>query len=350
MENVKISDYLSSEEEKIEKLRDKNAARAKKFKKRTLIFAACFVVVIAGAAIISPIMERNAYDSYKNLEASDTEQIALIADDDEMISDSTLFEKYEESCLGNACNNSLNGGLIVDNYYGYSVLSDDGTVKIIAQKGSFELAEKNADCINLTEQKVYYRKSDDHKFYSCDYDGKNEQVVFDGECGQCIIDREQYVYFLNYENNSCLERINLSEGNKETVVDNAVKGFLILGDKFIYQDYFNTLYRCSIDGMLENTIDNVDKFYYNGDIVVQNNDKVVTYNLTEGTTTELAQGVDELLGADKKNIYVSQKGKANAISLKDGANTTLLSGYDFYYGAFSANKKTIILGGELDEN
>ena len=351
MDNIKLSEYLASEEDALTKLREQDSARAKKFKKRTILFVICFVAILGGAALATPLLQNNTYDNYMDMKDTDADQIVQITQEENLISDGSLFKKYEMACLGNTCNNHLNGGLIAESAYCYSTIAQGGAARLAGNFGTRSIPEKNVDCINLTKDKVYYRNKEDHKFYSRDYSMKGKPVlIIDKDCAQCLVYLDQYVYFLNYENNTSLDRLDLQSGKIETVVDNAVKGFAVIGDNYIYQDYFNTLRKCDLSGNVLNTIDNVDKFYINGNLIIQNNDKIIEVNLEEDTTQELIEGVDELLGADEEKIYFTQKGKAIARSLKDGSYETLAQGHDYYYGAFSANGKITIPGGELDED
>ena len=349
MDNIRLSDYLTIEEEKLAQLKQKTEKRARSLKWRTLFFVICFLLIVGGAIILSPMIEEHAHEKFMSLKDTDADQIVLIADDESLISDKTLFKKYERACLGNSCNNHLNGGLIADNIYGHSTLNKKGEAKIVANAGTFVLPEK-ADCINLNDNCVYYRSKDDHKFYSVDYSGKQKTLVIDTECAMCLVYMNRYIYYIDYALSGSLNRFDLESGNTKKIVNQGVKGFLILGDKYLYLDESNILRKCDSDGIVMNQIDNVDKFYSNGELIVQNNDRIVKVDLNEGKATELTAGVSELLGVDENNVYYNENKTMIARSLKDGSCKTLSKKYDYYYGAFCSNGKVKLVGGELNEN
>ena len=78
MDNIKLSEYLASEENALTKLREQDSARAKKFKKRTILFVICFVAVLGGAAIATPLLQNNTYDNYMDMKDTDADQIVQI--------------------------------------------------------------------------------------------------------------------------------------------------------------------------------------------------------------------------------------------------------------------------------
>lgn len=52
---------------------------------------------------------------------------------------------------------------------------------------------------------------------------------------------------------------------------------------------------------------NVVKFYFNGDIYVQNNNKIIEFNVNNHFPKEVATDVNELLGVDENNVYYTVK-------------------------------------------
>lgn len=90
---------------------------------------------------------------------------------------------------------------------------------------------------------------------------------------------------------------------------------------------------------------NVVKFYFNGDIYVQNNNKIIEFNVNNHFPKEVATDVNELLGVDENNVYYTVKNKLYAQDIGSGEKKELSYNFDYYKGVYSINGKITALGG-----
>lgn len=348
--NIKLSDYINDEEHKLKELEEKVDKLQSRFKRRGIIFAACFIIIIVASIILTPVLEKNEYYSYKSVKDTDRNALSEMAEDRRMVAYHDFFQKYEYACLGNTCNNQINSGLVVDNMYGNSIMKDDGSAVISTKKGGVVLEPAKASCINLTENNIFYRDATNNLYYSCDLHGKNHKKIIKDRCGQCAIIEDKYIYYINFNQGSEIYRCKLNGKSKECIVNESVKEFTVFGNRLIYLDFANCIKVCDGEGYYSYSINNVDKFYFNGDIVAQCNDVVTINDINDAETTEVLTGIDDLLGATSNAIYYSNNGKAYRYDIKDKSKEQLATGHDYYKGAFETVEDEIVIGGDLSED
>ena len=125
-----------------------------------------------------------------------------------------------------------------------------------------------------------------------------------------------------------------------------IKNFTIIADNILYIDYANNLILQTLTSTTPSwTTSNVVKFYFNGDVFVQNNDKIIKFNINNHYPEDIATGINEFLGVDENNVYYTVKNKLYSQSLNSGEKKELSYKFDYYKGVYSACGKITALGG-----
>lgn len=345
MADVNLETYLNEQEAEYYKRAKKIEKRKKRFKIKLVIFSAIFVGLIAICLIYSSVAENVLYNDLKETNISDVEAISKIASSETAIAHYDLFDKYEAGYLGNSSLNSMNYGLIAENQYGYTSINDDNEVVLHTFNGQDNvISTEPISQINIAENLVIYRGTD-KKLYTCNIDGTEKNLIVDNKVGTVLLVGED-IYFVNYSKSNNLYKYNLKEQKSVVVLEADIKNFTVAANKLLYLDNSNTLYAQTIGATFPSwTNSNVAKFYFNGDIYVQNNDKIIKFNLNNHFPKNIADGVNEFLGVDEDNIYYTINDKLYSQSLSDGKKTPLSYEFDYYKGVYSANGVITALGG-----
>ena len=365
---MKVYEYLSSKRATGELLEKKHKKASKKFPLTTAVFC----ILIAGMLFGATKLPQNTTD--------------VISPDS--------FTEYERSSLGNAVTNTLNNGIVADNELGYTEQTEEG-IKIISKSGEC-LLPIDASNINITDKGVYFRDNNNiaycfmkynesyKDYYKDEGDKENAdvdnqesdtggsetsdveanpdpekdknpdkdktrigQVILDVPCGNCIVSNNETLYVINFSKDSHVYSYDLNGRNESAVIDEPVRSFAVLENAIFYLDYNNTLAKVDENGDKEYSLEHVDKFYLNGDLFIQNNDKVIKLNLSNENGEVIAEGIEELLGAIDHSIYYSKNNKVFERDIASGDEKVISQGKNFYEGVYKNNGKVIAVGEDL---
>jgi hypothetical protein len=318
---MKVYEYLSSKRAAGELLEKKYKKASKKFPFTT----ALFFILIAGLLFGATRFPQST---------------------SEVISQGS-FAEYERTSLGNAVINTLNNGIVADNESGYTEITGDG-IRVIGKSGEC-LLPADASNINITEKGVFFRDNSNVVYSFLKYGESYEetgQVIIDEPCGNCMI-KDNNLYVIRFSRDSHVYSFDLNGKNEKEVISEPVRAFVILDDSVFYLDYNNTLVKTDENGSKEYSLEKIDKFYLNGDLFIQNNDKVIKLNLNNENGTVVAEGIDELLGVTDSSIYYSKDNKVYEKEI-DGSNEKVFSqGMNYYEGVYKNNGEVIAIGEEL---
>ena len=316
---MKVFEYLSSKRASGDLLEKKYKRALKKLPLTTAVFCILIAGVIFGAAKFP----QNTVD----------------------IISSDSFVEYERSALGNAVTNILNNGIVADNELGYTEKTEEG-IKVVSKNGECLLPE-DASNINITEKGVFYRDNTDITYCFVNYNADESKVILNDPCGNCIVANNSDLYVIKFSKDSHVCSYDLNGKNEKEVIDEPVRSFALLENNIFYLDYNNNLVKMDNEGNREYSLKNVDKFYLNGDLFIQNNDKVIRTNLNNENGEIIAEGIENLLGVTDKSIYYSRDGKVLERNIEDGKETVLSEGKDYYDGVYKNNGKVIAVGEDL---
>jgi len=339
---AELENQFNKENEKIEK-------RKKKFKKRFKIFSIIFILLFAVIFLVDLIKKDNLYNELKNAEITDAEAMAKIANSPEAIMHLDLYDKFEAAYLGNKSMNSMNYGLIAENQYGYTSINENNEVILHKNGKDTVISKEPISQINLAKDLVIFRGAD-KKLYACKDDGSDKKVIIDDKVGTVLLVGDD-LYYVNYSKSNNLYKHNLKSAKSEVIIEEGVKNFTIAANTVLYINYDNKLSARTIGSTTYSWSDNnVEKFYFNGEVYVQNNDKIVKFNLNNHFPETIAIGISELLGVDKENVYYRIKNNVYSHNLTTAERKELSFNYNYYKGVYSVNNDIIALGGESSEN
>lgn len=344
MSQKNLESYLAEQEAEYQKKSEKIEKRKKRFKKKFFIFGIIFAVLLICTFAMDLISKDSIYKELKDVQVSDVDAINKIASSKEAVGYPDLFDKFETGYLGNKSMNSLNYGLIAENKYGFTYVNENGAVVFNKDNTETIIANEAISQINIADRYIIFRGTD-KKLYTCKHDGTEKTAIVNDKVGTVVLAGDN-IYYVNYTKSNDLYKYSLKDKKSELVFEADIKNFAIVADSVLYVDYANNLMLQDLTASTPSwTNHNVAKFYFNGYVFVQNNDKIVKFNLNNHFPEEVANGIDEFLGVDEDNIYYTVKNKLYSQSLNDGKKKELPYSFDYYKGVYSTNGKIVSLGG-----
>lgn len=344
MAEKKLETYMAEQEADYQKKSEKLEKRKNRFKKKLVIFSIIFGALVVLLFGIDLITKDSLYNELKDVKISDDENMNKLASSLSAVAYPDLFDKFEEGYLGNKSMNSINYGLVAENQYGYTSVNENGETILHKNGEENVIATEAVSHINISKDVVIFRGAD-KKLYTCKHDGNEKKVIVNEKVGTAILSGD-VVYYVNYEKTNDLYKYNLKEKKSEIVFEADIKNFTIIADNILYLDYNNNLMLQDLTASTPSwTNANVVKFYFNGDVFVQNNDKIIKFNLNNHYPEEIVSGVNEFLGVDENNVYYTVKNKLYSQKLVSGEKKELPFKYDYYKGVYSSNGKITALGG-----
>ena len=344
MAEKNLETYLSEQDMDYQKKSAKIEKRKNRFKKKFMIFGIIFAVLIVGMIGLNAFTKNSTYNELKNASVNDTEAINKIASSLENVTYPDLFDKYENAYLGNKAINALNYGMLAENQYGYTTINENGEIVLHSNGTENIITNEAISQINIAKDIVVFRGAD-KKLYSCKYDGTDKKVIVENKVGTVVVAGD-FIYYVDYSKANNLYRYSIKDKKIEPVIEADINKFIIIADSILYSDFSNKLMLQNIGSTTPSWTDkNVVKFYFNGDIYVQNNNKIIEFNVNNHFPKEVATDVNELLGVDENNVYYTVKNKLYAQNIESGEKKELSYKFDYYKGVYSINGNITALGG-----
>ena len=328
---MKVNEYLSAKRAAGEILEKKYKRASKKFPIATAIFCVLIAGMFFGATRIPKAPAEN------------------ISPDS--------FAEYERSSLGNAVTNTLNNGIIADNGIGYTEDTAEG-IKVVSSSGEC-LLPPDASNINITDKGAFFRDNSSISYCFMKYgesykDDTNDkepdttgQIILGEPCGNCIITNNDTLYLIRFSKDSHVYSYDLNGKNEKEVISEPVRSFAVLENAIFYLDYNNSLVKLDREGNKIDSLDNVDKFYLNGDLFVQNNDRIIRLNLNNENGVVVTEGIDDLLGVINDSIYYMKDSKVFEADTDGRGEKVISQGKVFYDGVYINNGNVIAVGEDL---
>lgn len=345
MADKNLDIYLSEQDAEYKAKLEKIKKRKKRFKIKSIIFAVVFAVLVIGIYAIDATTRNTTHNELINASTEDLDAMSKLASSLENIKYPDLFEKYESGYLGNKTTNALNYGFIAENQYGYTSIRKNGDIVFHDGDKTSTISTKEISQINITKDAIIYRGTD-RKIYSCKHDGTDNKTLVEDKTGMVVVAGD-YVYYVDYSKLNYLYRYSLTDEKTETVIESEVDKFIIVADSILYTDYSNNLFLQGIGSSTASWSDNnVAKFYFNGEVYIQNNDEIIKFNVNNHFPETVAEGVDEFLGVSGESIYYTAEGKLYSQDTDSETKKELSYKFGYYKGVYSVDGKIKALGGD----
>ena len=233
--------------------------------KRMLVNGAKLFIVLAvatgaGAAVTS-IQESNAAEAFQS--SGNLPYEFMYADG--------MFTKWNAESIGNDMNTLLTGG---------KILIRDGmhVTGAAADPDSGFLVLPGASYLNKVGNIIVYRDDKDRHIYTISPSTKLKTVLYAGNSGEVLCTKDS-VYFIDYDSGSNVMKMPLDgSSDKSVVVDTEVSSFAVCGDTVLYIDSLHNLNSQELGSKSRKTLmTQVERFYLNGDIIAESQNKVVSF-------------------------------------------------------------------------
>ena len=345
MADKNLDIYLNEQDAEYKAKLEKIKKRKKRFKIKSIIFAVTFAVLVIGIYAIDATTRDTTHNELMNASTEDEDAMNGLASSLENLKYPDLLAKYESGYLGNKTTNALNYGFIAENQYGYTSIRKNGDVVFHDGKKTSTISPNDISQINITKDAIIYR-GEDRKIYSCKHDGTDKKAIVYDKVGMVVVAGD-YVYYVDYSKQNYLYRYSLTDEKTETVIESAVNKFIVVADSILFTDYSNNLFLQGIGSSVTSWSDsNVAKFYFNGEVYIQNNSEIIKFNVNNHFPETVVEGVDELLGVSEKCVYYTADGKLYSQNIETGEKKKLSYTFDYYKGVYNANGKIKALGGD----
>ena len=300
----------------------------KRKKRVSLIFALGILASIVLGMISTSGERSRAYEEY--LDNSNNIDFEYLRYED-------TFSRWNNNDIGNDVNVLLSGGkfyskdslLITPKEQSYVFVLDNQEIKTIDSSISY---------INVLDDTVIYRDDLTRNIHAYNLKTQDEFVVSQDNCGEVFVANEK-VYYVSYTDSSSIACVNLDGSEKIIIVDDPVASFLVCGDSVVYLTNSQYLYKHSISsGTATSIVSNVERFFVNGDLVIESADLIFTSHTNGNKAEELYRANDpsmRLVSATSDEVLYQEDGTLYSISLTDGLVTEICNEpFEVYSTAF----------------
>lgn len=330
--SITVADYIKQQNNVLSKIVGVKPNHSKKIADPRIILIVLLAIAFVVSYLLGSKISTSASQKYLD---SQEGTITSITD----LTYKNSYQIYEGQSLGNDINTSLNGGFT----YGTQSLtvtpSSDGTQTVATTaNGSFALCDGIARSINFYNETIYFI-TPAHQLMSCNLSGTIAAVSEVPQPIRNVQIMDGILYFQTESNG--IERYNLETKELTTVTPDSVKSFACIGEDILYLTFSRDLkilhHAAAADSSEGNTLaHNIDKFFYNGDIIAQNADKIISFEADGTHQKTLAESVQAVVGADYGHvlyqkddvIYDFDTIKNEAISLSSVADQGVIVGVD----------------------
>ncbi len=306
-----MSETIQSVDKKFQELDEKYKAVPKRkwvFRFATLAFLVLTVLLSFVLGVVKDYGVKRAYTNY--LETEDPAVLNDYFDNDAIRGNAEAMDRLEEFTIG------------IDNN--------------IALAGLSWTSDTNKDYMNKIGDVTAWRDVDTGKLV-ININGEKKELG-DVSVGE-IIAKQDIVYYKS-EADEVLYRYPLTGDRPIAVLADPIQSFAIIGDQIFVLTKAGVIVRYSIeDKSVEEVVTNVQRFYIAGTLIVQNGTKVYTIGLDGSDKTELIDNA-LLVGADSKNVYVTDFGSADK-KIIDSIGNSIQSNGTYILYSFNMETRTI---------
>lgn len=230
------------------------------------------------------------------------------------------FSRWNKTELGNNANTLLSGGKLL--------IKDGLKISGVPLTGNTDgfLFLSNASYLNKINNQVIYRDDTNHHLYSFNPSSNQKTLFYEGNVGE-VLGYGSELYFIDYNKQGGISCLNINNTKSiSAVVEQPVVAFIICGKQILYLDAQQSLHLKTIGTNMEETIaQSVERFFLNGEIVVQSKNNLIAFS-PSGKNSRLlyTSAVDnlQLAGVLGKKLYLQEEGIL--YSWENGKKTKLM--------------------------
>lgn len=311
-----------TKEEKLQTARkqsEKGLIRHEKGDKRKKYIRIGFIGGSIAAILIgilgTPVSDQAAFLSYEK------EPGIMISED--VFRNDQAFVLWSETALHNDLNCLMSGG----NFYaknGIIILPNDNFTGMEIIQGENIKTFSNGICsyINVVDDMLYYRKDDERSIFRCSMQENSEELVYAGNVGEVFVYGD-YLYFIDLENERKVMQVLLEDSEIiNCIIDEPVEQFMIYSNQCLYLTKANRIYQKEIaaDSVASNISGTYTSFFFNGNIIAQSGDRILSFDICGGNTKVVYENKDikfRLAGAAASCCYIQEGTTIKKISTGD---------------------------------
>lgn len=329
-------EHIAALQKRAEKENASFSEKGLKRKKLVSIIYVFGILLALGLGMISTSGEqKRVYDAYLN----DCREI-----DFEYLSYEDTFVRWNENDIGNDVNVLLSGGKLYSKV-GLSILPKENSYEIVSGNQTIKTIDSNISYINVLNDTVIFRDDNTRKIHAYNMTSNVVSVISNDNCGEVFVSNG-LVYYVSYTDNSSIACINPDGTEKTIIVDTPVASFLVCGDRVVYLTNTQYLYEHSLkSGSANSIVSNVERFFVNGDLVIESGDLIFTSHTNGNKAKELYQSTEStmrLVCATHSEVFYQENGKLYSIS--DGLTTEICTDvFEFYSSVLRCSDSYLII-------
>ena len=279
-----------------------------KFIGKILLAIFCALLISGFVWLIVDKIESTATkEAYYMLSSDDIEALFEISDSPTLMFDNKAYNKFEVACLGNDNSILLSFGNYCEQD-GLLCKSNEKTVLIVDEK-EIVISDFPSSYINIIDDNVYYRNDSTREIYKYSISKNENECIVKVPCGEMIVSKNGIAYI--DLSTSGLNYISLDTMETTPVFGEAVSSFAIIGNAYYCLKATKDFGIIKEDGQFKCIATDVDRFFCDGNIVIQKGSNIYVIN---GTSVSECQFDIEgmVVGIFGDKVYINEDQSINA--------------------------------------
>lgn len=244
--------------------------------------------------------------------------------DEKVMFDPKLSQKYESAYLGNE-----NANLQMFGYYcqcGNMICKSEEQTVLIIGEIKIVIDQAPSKYINIWNNVVYYRSDADKLVYAYDIGTAQKTCIIDTPCGQMAVSAKGISY-IDLASSQLMYLPWQPDKSAKSVSDIQIESFAVLGDAYLCLDAEKSLGMLHHNGLFKLIDDEVDRFLYNGSIILQKGDLIYCMSrLDQAKRVQWDSGI--VMGFDGDHFFVNEGKSIVQYSVSDHTEATTIYEFD----------------------
>jgi len=347
-----MAKYIMSNKEylvQIEKIASDFETRRRNRRKRFILFTIISVVMCASMIAVALLESKATIEREYLKYVSDTALPLTL----ELLQYKDTYEVYEARSMGNSNNTLIAGGYFAtrNNYVLYPNEDLSDTLIFSGDKqGSF--CGELCTYINVFDDNIYFRKDSDRRIYRKSFFGEDMDIIVDKNVGQFLV-ADGLAYYIDFSDRSSLCVRNLYTMDAQTTLYANVVSFAVFQSHIIVLTTTNELRLLDTStGSNKLLQENIEKFYFNGGIIVQNNQMILLLDLSGAVISQISiPGVPDLslVNVQDNIIFFSSNGVLYSFDLATKLSQEHVRNYDLYTSVFRNIDGIWVIAAKIDK-
>lgn len=327
-------DYLNQLKDESDKTGDSKSKRMRYWVVASIVMI--LTIAVVGGGMYYAHMKEEVYLSFISQNPDDPFQGSLI----DLLSYKDTFEVWNERDTGNDVNILLSGGkCLLRGSMEIHPCEDGSGIRIVSGE-EFSDVIGPASYFNLQDTGLYYRDDSSRGIFRFDTESKQTTCLYNGNVGAMFVTGNK-LYFTDYNENGSLMSMDFDGENKTLVIEHPISSFVICGDTVICLDNMQNLLTMNLSDLRPKVIaDHVERFFVNGDLIVESDQIIFSVDLNGNDVVELYQSEDSsmrLVGVADDAILYQENGVL--FGLENGSSEALIDCSYELYGSVCADKQ-----------